>query len=159
MVVKCYQILKSIIPGADNWPKFVKNSSEQFEARLVMVKIPASPSIFLQGMENSNLPIVVSHGEGRAHINQEQLSILKSTNTICLQYTDNTGEVTEKYPYNPNGSPFGIAGITSADGRVTAMMPHPERVFRTVQNSWAPADWGEDGAWMRLFRNALKNLT
>ena len=151
--------LKSIIPGADNWPKFVKNSSEQFEARLVMVKIPASPSIFLQGMEHSNLPIVVSHGEGRAHINQEQLSILKSTNTICLQYTDNTGEVTEKYPYNPNGSPFGIAGITSADGRVTAMMPHPERVFRTVQNSWAPADWGEDGAWMRLFRNALKNLT
>ena len=150
--------LKSIIPGANHWPKFVKNTSEQFEARLVMVNIQSSPSIFLQGMENSNIPIVVSHGEGRAQLTQKNLDKLKETNSICLQYIDNNGHITEKYPYNPNGSPIGIAGVTTSDGRVTAMMPHPERVFRTIQNSWAPSGWGEDGAWMRLFRNAIKNL-
>ncbi len=150
--------LKSIIPGTTHWPKFVKNTSEQFEARFVMVKIPPSPSIFFQGMDASEIPIVVSHGEGRAQINNDMMEKLRSSNSICLKYIDNNGNITEKYPFNPNGSPDGIAGVTSLDGRVTAMMPHPERVFRTVQNSWAPAEWGEDGAWMRLFRNALQNI-
>ena len=142
--------LHSIIPGADNWPHFVKNRSEQFEARVAMVEVLASPSIFLQGMQGSRMPIVVAHGEGRAELrDSEQMEEL-----ACLRYIDRHGAATEVYPTNPNGSPDGLTGFTSDDGRFTIMMPHPERVFRAIQNSWQAADWGEDGPWMRMFRNA-----
>jgi phosphoribosylformylglycinamidine synthase len=141
--------LKEIIPGAEHWPAFKRNNSEQFEARVAMVKIHSSPSILLQGMEGSLLPVVVAHGEGRA----EFLSDLQQAN-VALSYVDNYGKVAYEFPANPNGSPEGITGLTTKDGRFTIMMPHPERCFRTLQNSWYPAEWGEDGAWMRMFRNA-----
>ncbi len=143
--------LRALIPGSAHWPRFRRNRSEQFEARLSLVRIASSPSILLRGMEGSVLPIAVAHGEGRAEFtetNAEQHA------HICLQYVDHHDAVTEHYPYNPNGSPQGIAGLTNADGRFTILMPHPERVFRTAQHSWHPQDWGEDGPWLRLFRNA-----
>ncbi len=144
-------LLKDIIPGAENWPRFVSNQSEQFEARSSLVAIPENPSIFMSGMAGSTMPIAVAHGEGRAEFatykNQQDA-------IIAMHFVDNYGVKTEKYPANPNGSPQGIAGLTTEDGRFTVMMPHPERVFRTVANSWHPADWGEDSGWMRLFRNA-----
>ncbi len=143
--------LAEIIPGATHWPRFVRNVSEQFEARLVMVEVQASASIFFSGMAGSRLPIVVSHGEGRALFRQDAD---RRAVGVPLRYTDNRGAVTEVYPFNPNGSPGGVAGVTSADGRVTALMPHPERLFRSVQHSWHPPEWGEDGGWMRMFRNA-----
>ena len=151
--------LAEIIPGADGWAKFKRNESEQFEARLSMVRVPKSPSLILDEMAGSALPVVVSHGEGRAdfaHIGGEVPSSLH----IALQYTDGLGEVTQQYPLNPNGSPQGIAGITSADGRVTIMMPHPERVYRTAQMSWCPEEWKafELGGWYRLFAAARKVL-
>lgn len=142
--------LKELIPGAEHWPKFMRNHSEQFEARVAMVHIPESPSILLQGMAGSKLPVVIAHGEGRAEFNgndQEQA-------LVALNYVDNYGELTTDFPMNPNGSPEGITGLTTNDGRFTIMMPHPERCFRTLQNSWQPDDWGTDGAWLRLFRNA-----
>ncbi|SMF22542.1 phosphoribosylformylglycinamidine synthase [Pseudogulbenkiania subflava] len=144
--------LSGIIPGAQHWPKFHRNASEQFEARFAMVEVPASPSIFLADMAGSQLPVVVSHGEGRAVFvpgHQEQV-------ITALRYVDFAGQPTETYPLNPNGSPAGITGVTTADGRFTIMMPHPERVFRTVLNSWHPADWGENGAWFRMFASARK---
>jgi phosphoribosylformylglycinamidine synthase len=150
--------LKSLIPGTDHWPRFVRNESEQFEARLVMVEVQQSPSLLLQDMQGSQMPVVVSHGEGRAELADTELTALASKGQISLQYIDHSGQPTQRYPLNPNGSPAGIAGVSSADGRVTIMMPHPERIFRTVQQSWAPSDWGEDSAWMRLFCNARKNL-
>ncbi len=150
--------LKSIIPGADHWPRFVKNDSEQFEARLVMVAMPSSPSLFLQDMAGSSVPVVVSHGEGRAELTDEALTALKANSTIALQYVDHQGQVTQRYPLNPNGSPHGLAGVCSDDGRVTIMMPHPERVFRKAQHSWAPESWEEDSPWMRLFQNARVNV-
>ncbi|WP_110685977.1 phosphoribosylformylglycinamidine synthase [Salinicola aestuarinus] len=147
--------LKELIPGAERWPRFVRNRSEQFEARVSMVKVEESPSILLDGMAGSMLPIAVAHGEGQAMF--EDGGHLRRTETsghIAMRYVDNAGQVTTRYPANPNGSPAGITGLTTPDGRVTIMMPHPERVARAVTNSWRPAEWTEDGAWMRLFRNA-----
>jgi phosphoribosylformylglycinamidine synthase len=142
--------LKELIPGAEHWPKFMRNNSEQFEARVAMVQIPESPSILLQGMAGSKLPVVIAHGEGRAEFNgNDQKQAL-----VALNYIDNYGALTTDFPMNPNGSPDGITGLTTMDGRFTIMMPHPERCFRTLQNSWQPSDWGADGAWLRIFRNA-----
>jgi phosphoribosylformylglycinamidine synthase len=144
--------LRELIPGAEHWPHFVRNRSEQFEARLVMVEVASSPSILLRGMEGSRLPIVVSHGEGRAELRDaDQDAIRRHT---ALRYIEPTGEPAMRYPANPNGSPGGLTGLCNVDGRVTIMMPHPERIFRTVQHSWHPEHWGEDSPWMRLFRNA-----
>jgi len=144
--------LHELIPGADHWPHFVRNRSEQFEARLAVVEVRPSPSILLGGMAGSRLPIVVAHGEGRAEFTDGRLEGARSF--VAMRYVENDGRVAERYPVNPNGSPEGITGLTSTDGRVTIMMPHPERVFRTVQTSWHPDDWGPDAPWMRLFRNA-----
>ena len=147
--------LKSLIPGADHWPRFVRNTSEQFEARVALVQIEESPSILLKGMAGSHMPVAIAHGEGRAEFaSDNHLGTLDSSDRVSMRYVDNHINVTEAYPANPNGSPMGITGVTSEDGRVTIMMPHPERVFRAVQNSWQPDDWDEDGAWLRLFRNA-----
>jgi len=143
--------LKELIPGAQHWPRFVRNRSEQFEARFSRVEIEKSSSLFLQGMAGSQLSIAVAHGEGRALFANEAD---KSAAQIALRYIDNQGNSAERYPANPNGSPEGIAGLCSDDGRVTIMMPHPERVFRTVQHSWHPKEWGEEGPWLRMFRNA-----
>ncbi len=148
-------LLHELIPGADSWPRFVRNRSEQFEARTALVQAGNSNSAFFTGMAGSVFPIAVAHGEGQAEFRHANgRDSLQSAGGIALQYVDNNGVVTEQYPQNPNGSPTGIAGICSADGRVTAMMPHPERVFRAVQNSWCSADWTEDAPTVRLFRNA-----
>ncbi|WP_213877264.1 phosphoribosylformylglycinamidine synthase [Pseudomonas sp. dw_358] len=147
--------LHELIPGSEYWPHFVRNRSEQFEARVAMVQVQESNSIFLQGMAGSRMPIAIAHGEGHAEFqNEEALLQADLSGCVALRFVDNHGKVTEKYPANPNGSPRGITGLTSRDGRVTIMMPHPERVFRAVQNSWRPDDWNEDAAWMRMFRNA-----
>ncbi|GAB3431576.1 phosphoribosylformylglycinamidine synthase [Massilia solisilvae] len=145
--------LKSIIPGAHAWPKFTRNKSEQFEARFGMVEVLDSPSIFFAGMAGTQAPIAIAHGEGYADFSQtgDINAAIKA-----LRYVDNRGQATETYPFNPNGSPQGISSVTTPDGRFTVMMPHAERVFRTVQHSWAPDSWGEDGPWMRMFRNARK---
>jgi phosphoribosylformylglycinamidine synthase len=147
--------LKELIPGAQNWPRFVRNRSEQYEARLALVRVAPSPSVLLAGMHASVLPIAVAHGEGQAEFAAgSSAERLLQSGLVTLQYVDNREQPTQLYPFNPNGSALGLAGLCSADGRVTAVMPHPERVFRTVQNSWAPPQWSEDGGWMRLFRNA-----
>jgi len=147
--------LHDIIPGTAHWPKFVRNLSEQYEARVALVRVEQSPSILFQGMHGSVLPIVVAHGEGRAEFRADDaLGALERQHGVALRWVDSRGQTTQRYPANPNGSTAAIASVTSADGRVTITMPHPERVFRTVQNSWAPAGWGEDGGWLRLFRNA-----
>jgi phosphoribosylformylglycinamidine synthase len=145
--------LRQLIPGAELWPHFVRNRSEQFEARYVSVEIANTASVLLQGMEGSRLPIVVAHGEGRAEF-WEGDQLMRVQPQVALRYVENDGSVAERYPANPNGSPDGIGGLTSEDGRVTIMMPHPERVTRTLQYSWHPDEWGEDGPWLRLFRNA-----
>ncbi|MBV8045905.1 MAG: phosphoribosylformylglycinamidine synthase [Paludibacterium sp.] len=144
--------LAGIIPGAEHWPTFRRNASEQFEARFSMVEVPQTPSIFLADMAGSQLPVVVSHGEGRAVFAPGAQALAE----VALRFIDLEGRPTETYPLNPNGSPSGITGVTTADGRFTIMMPHPERVFRTVQNSWHPDDWGENGAWYRMFASARK---
>ena len=147
--------LKALIPGADHWPRFVRNTSEQFEARVSLVRVEESPSVLLKGMVGSHMPIAVAHGEGRAEfLNEGDMHAFSASGEVALRYLDNHLGVAETYPANPNGSPMGITGVTSADGRATIMMPHPERVFRAVTNSWYPRDWDTDGAWMRLFRNA-----
>jgi phosphoribosylformylglycinamidine synthase len=147
--------VKSLIPGAQHWPHFVTNQSERFEARVAMVEVAESPSVLLAGMQGSRVPIVVSHAEGLAEFTlDDQISKLKNDKQIALRYVDNYGRVTSNYPANPNGSEQGITGLTSLDGRSTIMMPHPERVFRAVSNSWRPDEWKEDGPWMRMFRNA-----
>ena len=147
--------LHELIPGSEFWPHFVRNRSEQFEARVAMVQVQDSNSIFLQGMAGSRMPIAIAHGEGHAEFASAQaLAEADASGCIALRFVDNHGKVTETYPSNPNGSPRGITGLTSRDGRVTIMMPHPERVFRAVQNSWKPEEWSEDGAWLRMFRNA-----
>ena len=147
--------LQALIPGGECWPRFARNTSEQYEARLSLVRIEPSSSIMMAGMTGSHLPIVVAHGEGRAQFASESaLDTADQSGTIALRYVDNALRIAEAYPANPNGSPRGIAGLCSDDGRVTIMMPHPERVFRASQLSWAPADWQEDSGWMRLFRNA-----
>jgi phosphoribosylformylglycinamidine synthase len=146
--------LKELIPGAADWPRFVRNRSEQYEARLALVRIPQSHSALLSGMHGSVLPIAVAHGEGQAEFAAAGAGELLAQGLVTLQYVDTRERPTETYPANPNGSALGLAGLCSADGRVTSLMPHPERVFRAVQNSWAPKEWPQDGGWMRLFRNA-----
>jgi phosphoribosylformylglycinamidine synthase len=142
--------LKEIIPGAQHWPKFLRNASEQYEARLATLEILDTPSIFFKGMAGSRIPVAVAHGEGRVSF-PHACSPSKSNGAV--RFVDNRGKPTENFPLNTNGSPGGLAGFTAADGRVTIMMPHPERVFRSVQLSWHPEQWGEDSPWMRMFRN------
>ena len=147
--------LHSLIPGAEHWPRFVQNRSERYEARLCTLAVARTPSILLAGMEGSRLPIATAHGEGRAEFaSDEQLAALEKGGLVAARYVDNHGQVTQRYPLNPSGTPRGISALTTRDGRVTIMMPHPERVFRSVQLSHRPREWGEDSPWMRLFRNA-----
>ncbi len=147
--------LRDLIPGAAHWPRFLRNRSEQFEARLVMVEVTASPSLFFAGMAGSRMPVVTAHGEGRAVFAspQEQAQAI-----VSLRYVNNAGAPTERYPANPNGSPEGITGLTTADGRFTILMPHPERMFRSAQMSWHPREWGEASPWLRMFVNARSSL-
>ncbi len=142
--------LKELIPGAEHWPAFKRNLSEQFEARVVMVEVQESPSVFFSDMAGSKMPVVIAHGEGRA----EFIDNAEASVKVALNYINNYGDKTTDFPMNPNGSPDGITGLTNTDGRFTIMMPHPERCFRSSQNSYQPADWKEDGAWLRMFRNA-----
>jgi phosphoribosylformylglycinamidine synthase len=147
--------LKDIIPGSEHWPRFVQNTSERFEARFSLVEIQESPSVLLKGMAGSRMPIAVSHGEGHTEFaSHAAVEAANNSGTVTMRYVNNYGNVTETYPANPNGSVDGITALTSTDGRVTIMMPHPERVFRTVANSWHPDSWGEDSPWVRMFRNA-----
>jgi phosphoribosylformylglycinamidine synthase len=143
--------LKELVPGAGRWPRFTRNRSEQFEARLVMVEIPESPSLFFKGMAGSRIPIVTAHGEGYANFESKQ-DLQQAI--VAMRYVDNHGKPADAYPYNPSGSPQGITGVTTDDGRFTIVMPHPERVFRSVQMSWFPDGAGEDSPWMTMFRNA-----
>jgi phosphoribosylformylglycinamidine synthase len=147
--------LRTLIPGAQDWPHFVRNRSEQFEARFVMVEVTRSPSLFFDGMAGSRIPIATAHGEGYAEFGGAR-QLADARPLVALRYVDNRGRPTLRYPANPNGSPQGITGLTTPDGRFTILMPHPERVFRSVQMSWHLAEWGEDGPWLRLFRNARK---
>jgi phosphoribosylformylglycinamidine synthase len=145
--------LAPLIPGAGAWPRFSRNRGEQFEARLTTIEVLASPSLFFAGMAGSRLPVPTAHAEGCADFTQQGDA---ARALATLRYVDNRGQPTEAYPYNPNGSAGGVNGYTTADGRFTILMPHPERVFRTVQHSWVPAGWGEDGPWLRMFRNARR---
>ena len=146
--------LRDLIPGSNHWPYFRRNTSEQFEGRLSMVEILPSPSIFFKEMQGSHIPIVVSHGEGRAVFTDATPEAVTKAGLVSMRFINTFGHETTSYPDNPNGSPLGITGLTTEDGRFTIMMPHPERVFRTIQMSWHPSDWGEDSPWMRMFRNA-----
>jgi phosphoribosylformylglycinamidine synthase len=150
--------MKSLIPGADGWPRFVRNRSEQFEARTTLVRVAEGvTSPWLTGMAGSVMPIAVAHGEGRAEFADADAAVRfwdSRAHQVCLQYVDTEHRVAEHYPANPNGAPRGLAGLTAADGRVLVMMPHPERVFRAIINPWRDPSWGEDGPWLRLFRNA-----
>ena len=154
--------IAELIPGAAHWPRqFSRNTSEQFESRTAMVEIVSDQSIFLRGMQGARLPIACAHGEGRAELNANDISRLVKKDQLALRFVDYAGIATEKYPANPNGSPGGVTGFTAADGRVTILMPHPERVVRAVCNSWQPRDstsrefiWGEYSPWMQMFRNA-----
>jgi phosphoribosylformylglycinamidine synthase len=149
--------LAELIPGTDAWPRFRRNRSEQFEGRLSLVEILPTRSPFLAGMAGSILPIAVAHGEGRAEFRDaDQEAAARAL--VAMRFVDGQGRAAMRYPANPNGSPGSLAGLTSADGRVTIVMPHPERVFRSAQNSWRPAGAGEDSGWMRLFRNARRVL-
>ncbi len=148
--------LYQMIPGASQWPRFVRNRSEQFEARFVMAEILKSESLFLEAMQGSMMPTVVAHGEGRIETRDCSAAELLERKLVCMRYIDAAGEASEIYPLNPNGSELGLNGFTNNDGRFTIMMPHPERIFRTIQNSWRAPDWGEYGPWMRIFRNARK---
>jgi len=145
--------LKELIPGSEHWPHFVRNRSEQFEARLALVEVARSPSLFFAGMAGSRIPISTAHGEGFAEFGSDAQRVAAQP-YVAMRFVDSRGAATERYPFNPNGSPQGITGLTTADGRFTILMPHPERVFRTVQMSWHPDGWGEDSPWMRMFRNA-----
>ena len=152
--------LKALIPGADCWPRFVRNRSEQFEGRTVLVRVNPSASPWLAEMAGSVLPVPVAHGEGRAEFDApDDLGQLTASGLVAAQYVDRRHRLAKAYPANPNGSEDGLAGVTAANGRVLILMPHPERVFRTVQNAWADPSWGEDGPWMRLFRNARRALS
>jgi phosphoribosylformylglycinamidine synthase len=145
--------LADLIPGAQHWPRFRRNRSEQFEARLSLVQVLDSPSLFLAGMAGSRIPIAVSHGEGRADFSQRGDA---AAVRAAMRFVDHQGRPTEAYPFNPNGSPGGLTAVTTADGRFTAMMPHPERVFREVQMSWSGGDKSAPSPWMRMFRNARR---
>ncbi|MBB3059474.1 phosphoribosylformylglycinamidine synthase [Microbulbifer rhizosphaerae] len=150
-----FSVIKELIPGADHWPRFVRNLSEQYEARFALVGIEETPSMLFKGMAGSYMPVAVAHGEGRVEFaDREALETCEESGTIAMRYLNNNREITETYPANPNGSVNGITSLCSEDGRVTIMMPHPERVARAVSNSWHPDDWEEDSGWMRLFRNA-----
>ena len=151
-------LLRDLVPGADAWPRFARNRSEQFEGRLVMTRVAPSPSLFLAGMEGSELPTVVAHGEGRAVFERGALERATRDRLLCLHYIASDGAPAERHPANPNGSDAGVAGATTPDGRVTIMMPHPERTFRAVQHSWHPPGWGEHGPWLRMFVNARRWL-
>ena len=151
--------LAPLIPGAENWPRFHRNTSEVFEARAINVRVEKSHSILLDGMEGSILPIAVAHGEGRVVATEDKIAALNAGSQVSLRYVDSLGNATQQYPLNPNGSPEAITGVTSQDGRATIMMPHPERNFRAVQHSWKPEEWTEDGAWLRMFRNARKFIS
>jgi phosphoribosylformylglycinamidine synthase len=147
--------LKDLIPGAARWPRFVRNRSDQFEARVALVGIEKSPSVLLAGMEGSRIPVATAHGEGRAELSSpEALVALEASGLVAGRFVEAGGATALRYPANPNGSPAGIMALTTPDGRVTILMPHPERVFRAVQCSWRPREWNEDSPWMRLFRNA-----
>ena len=146
--------LHELIPGTEHWPQFERNQSEQFEARYSMVEVMGSPSLLLNGMAGSRLPIAVAHGEGRAEFIRSSADRAVQAGLVALRYVDNYGHATEQYPFNPNGSAAGITGLTNIDGRFTIMMPHPERMFRSLQYSWHPDEWGEEGPWLRMFRNA-----
>ena len=148
--------LKDLIPGAENWPQFLWNDSDQFEARLSQVTIAKSKSVLFDSMEGWQIPVAVAHGEGRASFKEGALRELSEQSQIAVQFTDNQGAVASTYPLNPNGSPEGITGLTSIDGRATIMMPHPERVFRSQQLSWRPSVWKEYSPWMQIFLNAYK---
>jgi phosphoribosylformylglycinamidine synthase len=152
--------LSSLIPGAEDWPRFVRNASEQFEGRTVLLRISENGSPWLEGMAGSVLPVAVAHGEGRAEF-RDPVSAARfwQSGQLACQYVDNHHQPTERYPANPNGADQGLAGVLGADGRVLAMMPHPERVFRVWQNAWRDPAWGdEDGPWLRLFQNARRAL-
>ncbi len=147
--------LKALIPGAEHFPRLMRNKSEQFEARLSLVEILPSSSILLTGMQGARLPIAVAHGEGRmAFASGTGIATLQQSRQVCARYIDHTGKPTLHYPENPNGSEGGVTAVCNADGRVTIMMPHPERAFRAVQHSWCPDDWTEAGRWMRRFADA-----
>jgi phosphoribosylformylglycinamidine synthase len=151
--------MKSLIPQAQRWPRFVRNRSEQFEGRTALVRVIDTGSPWLAGMGGSVMPIAIAHGEGRAEFatdDDAEQFWRKSAGQVCLEYVDNRHQATEVYPANPNGAPRGLAGLTAADGRVLVLMPHPERVFRAIQNPWRDPAWGEDGPWLRLFRNARR---
>jgi phosphoribosylformylglycinamidine synthase len=149
--------LHELIPGSDAWPHFVRNRSEQFEARLVLLEVQRSPSLFFRGMEGSRIPVATAHGEGYAEF-RDAAQLAAAQPQVSLRFVDHAGAATERYPFNPNGSPQGITGLTTPDGRFTILMPHPERVFRTVQLSWHPPGWGEASPWLRMFRNARRWL-
>jgi phosphoribosylformylglycinamidine synthase len=142
--------IQDLIPGAGSWPEFTGNVSEQFEGRLSLVRVEESPSVFLQGMAGSVIPVTTAHGEGRATFGTRG----SVDGLVALRYVDSNGSATEHYPENPNGSPAGITGLCNADGRVTIMMPHPERTLRGVNFSWAPRAWGDTSPWRRMFQNA-----
>ncbi|HBG50785.1 MAG TPA: phosphoribosylformylglycinamidine synthase, partial [Gammaproteobacteria bacterium] len=143
--------LKTLIPGAGHWPRFLRNRSEQFEARLSLVEVLDSPSLFLNGLSGARLPIAVAHGEGRVAFDHPADA---AQARVALRYIDAQGDPAERYPANPNGSPGGITGLTTEDGRATILMPHPERVIRSIHLSWHPDDWPEDSPWLRMFQNA-----
>jgi len=146
--------LKTLIPQAELFPRFRRNTSESFEARAVNVRVEKSRSVLLEGMAGSILPIAIAHGEGRVDATADQLAALNAHEQVTMRFVDSHGAPTQIYPLNPNGSPEAITGVTSGDGRATLVMPHPERNFRALQHSWKPEEWTEDGAWLRLFRNA-----
>jgi phosphoribosylformylglycinamidine synthase len=150
--------LFDIIPGATDWPRFVRNKSEQFEARTTMVEILESPSFFFDGMQGSMMPVVVAHGEGQVESRHASSQQLLDQKQACFRYVNAHGRPSEQYPVNPNGSALGLNAFTNDDGRFTIMMPHPERIFRSIQNSWQSPDWPEYGPWMRMFRNARQWL-
>jgi phosphoribosylformylglycinamidine synthase len=149
--------LHELIPGTAHWPHFVRNRSEQFEARFVLLEVAPSPSLFFAGMAGSRVPVATAHGEGHAEF-RDDAQRAAAERFVTVRYVDSAGRPTERYPANPNGSPGGITGLTSEDGRFSIIMPHPERVFRTVQMSWHPREWGEDSPWMQLFYNARRWL-
>jgi phosphoribosylformylglycinamidine synthase len=147
--------LHEIIPGTGQWPHFVRNASEQFEARFVMLEVLRTPSLFLRDMEGSRIPVALAHGEGYAEF-RDAAQLEAAQPLVALRFVDPRGRATDVYPHNPNGSPQGITGLTTADGRFTILMPHPERVWRTVQMSWHPDEWGERSPWYRIFANARR---
>ena len=148
--------IKELIPGAEIWPNFIKNDSDQFEARLSQIRIVKSDSILLKDMHDWLIPVAVAHGEGKADLSKQQIKALKKKNMVAMSFCEANGKSTNSYPMNPNGTKDGITAFTAANGRVTIMMPHPERVFRKSQLSWQPSHLKEYSPWMQMFINARK---